>query len=303
MKKMLLVMTALVCVLALAGCSCEHEWAEANCTAAKTCKLCKETEGSPLGHSWVNATCTAPKTCENCGVTDGEAKGHAWSEATCTEPETCSVCHETKGEPLNHAWEDTTTEVPKTCTNCQTTEGTKIETDPRFTTESTRHLYGLWSCDVVLTGEMLGMDGYLDELECTVFYEFRNDGTAVRYFEVHDVFAYKEAMKKAYIETMYETMTKNGISKDQIEKSMQENYGMSLEEYVDATVEEFDVDAIFSNMNRELVYYISDGKIYKANSWRKEFEESDYTLEGDELIIQEDVLVEGGEPLVWTKVS
>ena len=42
MKKMLLVMTALVCVLALAGCSCEHEWAEANCTAAKTCKLCKE---------------------------------------------------------------------------------------------------------------------------------------------------------------------------------------------------------------------------------------------------------------------
>ena len=59
-----------------------------------------------LAHTWANATCTAPKTCSVCSTTEGEALGHSWTEATCTAPRTCSVCRATQGEPISHKIND-----------------------------------------------------------------------------------------------------------------------------------------------------------------------------------------------------
>ena len=123
MKKLLMIALTLAMLLALAGCACEHEWADADCVTPKTCTKCEEIEGAPLGHTWSAATCIDPKTCEECGATEGEAKGHTWAEATCTEPNICSVCGETDGEALGHAWVDATEFAPKTCSACGVTEG------------------------------------------------------------------------------------------------------------------------------------------------------------------------------------
>ncbi len=122
MKKFLCVLLALS-MLMLAGCACEHEWVDADCVTSKACKLCKETQGEPLGHTWVDATCEAPKTCTSCGLTEGEALGHAWVEATCESAKTCSVCAATEGAALGHTWVDATYEAPKTCSVCAATEG------------------------------------------------------------------------------------------------------------------------------------------------------------------------------------
>ena len=123
MKRLMIIALALVMLLALAGCACEHEWMDADCVTPKTCTKCQEIEGAPLGHTWSAATCVDPKICENCAVTEGEPKGHEWVEATCTEPNICSVCGETDGEPLGHAWVDATEYAPKTCSACGVTEG------------------------------------------------------------------------------------------------------------------------------------------------------------------------------------
>ena len=93
-----LLMVILSCVLA--GCACEHEWADATCLTPKTCTLCQETEGEALGHTWEDATCAAPKTCTACGETEGETLPHAWMEANYQDPKTCSECGATEGEPL-----------------------------------------------------------------------------------------------------------------------------------------------------------------------------------------------------------
>ena len=80
MKKVLLIMTLVLLVCTLTGCSCEHEWREATCIDAKICLKCEEIEGEALGHSWLDATCTEPKTCSTCGEVEGNSLGHNESD-------------------------------------------------------------------------------------------------------------------------------------------------------------------------------------------------------------------------------
>lgn len=50
-----------------------HVWNDATCILPKTCGVCGDTLGDPLGHRWEEATYTAPMTCSECGATEGEA--------------------------------------------------------------------------------------------------------------------------------------------------------------------------------------------------------------------------------------
>ena len=137
----------LVAVL-FAGCGHTHEWENATCRTAKTCKSCGETEGEPLEHIWVAATCEEARHCSDCGTTEGAALGHAWVAATCTTKKMCSVCGAEEGKALGHdatgvtctnddvckrcgvtiaafghTWTDATCEDPKTCSVCGAEEG------------------------------------------------------------------------------------------------------------------------------------------------------------------------------------
>lgn len=302
-RKLLTIALGMVLLLLLTGCFCQHEWAQANCTSPSTCALCGETEGAPLGHSWVAATCTDPKACENCGQTEGEAKGHSWADATCLVPEKCSLCHETRGAALSHDWEEATTEAPKTCRSCQGTEGNRLITDPRFTTASTKHLQGKWSCDVVFTGDMIGTEGYLDELACTVFFEFGSTGEMSCSLEIHDRFAFMDAAKKAATDNFYASMADAGYSKSEADAEILTYYGMTMEEYIDVMMSSVDLDELFGLFNYDGVYYVGNEKIYVSESWYDEFVGSEYTLENGVLIMQEMTLEEGGEPLQFTPVE
>lgn len=92
--------------LIFTGCSCSHEWAEADCVTPKTCSKCQETEGEALGHRWREATCTAPRTCASCGLTEGGPLDHTWVEANYQTSRTCTVCNATEGEPRAAAFEE-----------------------------------------------------------------------------------------------------------------------------------------------------------------------------------------------------
>ena len=100
-----------------------HDYADATCTAARTCKVCGETDGVANGHAWVDATCTAAKYCSVCDVKEGEALGHDFAEANCVAPKTCKSCGVTEGDPLGHDWKPATTMAPMTCNTCGATVG------------------------------------------------------------------------------------------------------------------------------------------------------------------------------------
>ena len=151
MKRKLLLLTLIaVAILVFAGCSCRHEWMDATCTEAKSCRLCGQrkgsapghswsdpvcgtaktctvcgqTEGAPLEHDWRDATCTNAATCSRCGISEGTALGHDWQDATCTAPQTCSRCSATEGSANGHSWKNATCTEAKTCNICAVTEGT-----------------------------------------------------------------------------------------------------------------------------------------------------------------------------------
>lgn len=58
-KKTVCLVLAMILMALMAGCSCQHEWQDATCTAPKTCSKCGETEGEVLAHvqgEWEIAT-------------------------------------------------------------------------------------------------------------------------------------------------------------------------------------------------------------------------------------------------------
>ena len=103
-----------------------HKWNAATCETAKTCSVCKKTEGSAIGHKWNAATCETAKTCSACKKTEGSAAGHKWNAATCETAKTCSVCKKTEGSAIGHKWNAATCETAKTCSVCKKTEGSAI---------------------------------------------------------------------------------------------------------------------------------------------------------------------------------
>lgn len=91
-KRISIAVLLVICILMLAGCSCEHVWVEADCLNAKTCSECQETEGIALGHDWYAATCETAKTCARCAEIEGEPLGHTPGERNeVTDVVTCSV--------------------------------------------------------------------------------------------------------------------------------------------------------------------------------------------------------------------
>ena len=74
----------------------EQERVDATCTTdgyvkyACDCGLGEYTETiTAKGHNWADATCTAPKTCSTCGATEGDALGHTYTNEYDID---CNVC-------------------------------------------------------------------------------------------------------------------------------------------------------------------------------------------------------------------
>ena len=76
-----------------------------------------------LGHDWADATCTAPKTCSRCDATEGNALGHnfatVWSSDASKHWHACSRCDAKDGEAAHTPDREAATETdPIKCTEC-----------------------------------------------------------------------------------------------------------------------------------------------------------------------------------------
>ena len=95
---------------------CTHVFDNATCTAPRTCRICKATEGEALGH--VPATsgdCEMPILCTRCHAMLGGYHQHSWVDATCTVAKHCEKCNVTQGTALGHIDENRDHVCDKNC--------------------------------------------------------------------------------------------------------------------------------------------------------------------------------------------
>ncbi len=326
MKRFWAIIFAFMLLLSLTACGCDHEWYAATCSSAKACSICGATEGEPLPHTWVEATCTEAKVCSVCNVTEGEALPHMWKDATCTEARVCSVCNATDGEPLGHSWQgatcitpktcsvckvtegkvaahtwlEATTEAPQTCSVCKATTGTKLKTDPRFTTAATKHLHGEWYCDVTLTDEMMNLENF-GGTGVRLTLKIGNTGELSQTIGLKDEKGFLTKLKAYTVEKLYADFATEGFSREQGDQAMLQTYGLNVNDYVEAALKSYDVNAMFKAFTFEEVYYVEGGEIYTAISWKATFEKSAYSLTSGKLRVDGLSLEDGGPQLIWTK--
>lgn len=290
-KKAMVLILALICLSMFTGCFCQHEWVDANCAEPMTCSKCGETEGAPLGHVWMAATCTEPKTCEVCGVSEGQANGHTWSEATCTQAKTCSACHLTEGEALGHTWQDATTEQPKTCETCGATEGERIITDPRFTTASAAKLLGRWGGEMTLTGEAMGLEDFDGEVAFLFILDFGSAGELNMSVQLTNEAEFMDTIVRYTMDSVYAELAQQGLDKEAADAAMEEAYGMNVEEYVRALLGEIEFNqllaSVYASFQQDGVYYVDGNTLYAGDDWDSELEPTEFTLDGDKLVIDE----------------
>ncbi|MBR4282098.1 MAG: hypothetical protein IKT35_00115 [Clostridia bacterium] len=110
-KKIIVVLLMLGTMLSVTACGCEHQWVEANCTAAKHCAICNKQIGEPTEHHY-QPDCDWGEWCPDCGLIRGEPLGHDFVEATCSTPKTCSRCGFTEGGTFEHEYNN------GKCKNC-----------------------------------------------------------------------------------------------------------------------------------------------------------------------------------------
>lgn len=277
---------SLVLSLLLTACGCKHEtWKDATCDTPKTCAECGATEGAPLGHEWQTANCETAKTCVVCQKTEGEALSHNWTEATCENPKTCQTCKATEGEAPGHDWEDATTEAPKTCKTCNATEGEKITTDPRFTTAACAPLFGKWSCELPLTGDMMNLPDFEGTLNYLLIWEFRNDGTMSIYQVLADEEAFKQALIDYTVKVTYQRAAdEQGMDKAAVDATIKQETGMTVQEYATHYVSSIDFSTLISSVKQHCVYYLDGNQLYLGTVWSV-MEPGEIKIEGNELTL------------------
>ena len=265
-----------ICLL-LISCDCKHKWAEAGCTTAKTCTLCGETEGKPIGHTWDTEDCEKIRTCSVCKLAENPL-GHTWTKATCLVKKTCSVCKKTEGELADHVWIAATTEAPKTCNVCQKTEGTRIITDPRFVTASCKDIFGTWTGRVQLSGEAFDLPDFSEKMDLTYTVVFWNDGTYKMTFVQNKKAAFMEALEEYHAQTVYDLYAELGLSKEDADKEMIDQFGMDVKAYASMLVNADDLTAKFAPNIPNGVYYIANGVLYRGESWKDTLKAENFTL-------------------------
>jgi hypothetical protein len=152
----------------------------------KTCHVCGQTEGTPLGHAWIDATCTTPKTCTTCGQNDGEPLGHGYSVATCTAPQTCLSCGVTTGEALGHEYQsrvvkngscDEHGQLQYICNRC----AHSYEEEYVPTPYTAAQIYELYKNTV---GEIITYDEYDNELAVGTCVVYSSNGKLITNYHV-----------------------------------------------------------------------------------------------------------------------
>lgn len=138
-----------------------------------------------------------------------------------------------------------------------------------------------------------------EKLFVYIAFDFEDDKSCVLYIDedktVESMKVYIDGMMDSLVEWMYNMFEDMGITREQADAAIQSQYGMGIEEYLDAEMAAALDPEVLSEQfaeveNYEGFYNFKDGKLYLADTEEElanELSYVEYTLEGNTLTIAE----------------
>ena len=161
--------------------------------------------------------------------------------------------------------------------------------------KSAEKLYGTWSSEFDLTGEMLKQLGsdfadFEGELKFTIYFDFNEDGTCKLYADKDelstDMNAWIDSVLEYAINKMYEQFEAQGIDKETADAAIEKQFGMPIDQYMGDLVRgSIDIDSMAAEMETTGVWEAKGDKLYMDE---KEIQKNAYDIfkvEGDVLTI------------------
>lgn len=155
-------------------------------------------------------------------------------------------------------------------------------------------LVGTWYMEYDLSNELANsmgdeFEGFDAELMLNIYFEFNDDGTMKMYADPEqfkDSFGtWQEKFIDFAIDMIYEEFKAGGISKKEADKLINDEYGMTMKEYlVQLFDEEMDIDALLGEMQVE-AYYVVEGDKLGISEDGYDFSYDTFSIDGDALII------------------
>lgn len=207
------------------------------------------------------------------------------------------------GCACRHKWEDATTERPKICSKCGETEGQRITTDQRFTTADTIHIQGTWTQKTAIAARAFQLEGFMDPVDCTVTYEFANDGKMKAYIKFQDREKLLTDLIDATAQANCDALLAQGYTREEADELMRSVYGMTAQELAQKLYENVTGESLEESYAVSGVYYIDAQGLHIGPSWDGEFTCCQYTLENGKLVVDDFVPCEGEPPYELTRTE
>ena len=165
-----------------------------------------------------------------------------------------------------------------------TPAGELLDISDRFHVENCTDLLGGWSGEMVIDSSMLGMDIPGFQLKAQVYMHLDENGLMRMIFAI-DEDEYRQILKEVTYETLRDYFGRER-SQDELEILSLAEYGKGINKYVENYVNGLNVNG-FIYHEFFYFYYVENGKIYSADSWKSRVEVSDFILAGDMLTLSD----------------
>ncbi len=165
-----------------------------------------------------------------------------------------------------------------------------------------KNLYGTWSSEFDLSealAQEMG-DEFADfdaPFAFTIYFDFNEDGTCKMYVDQDefsaDMTTWIDELVAYAVDMMYDTFEQQGVDKDTADSLLQEQFGMSIDEYMKSMIaESIDLESMAADFETTGVYEVKGNKLYIAEDEIDKNSYDIFSIEGDVLTID---MAEGAE--------
>lgn len=170
---------------------------------------------------------------------------------------------------------------------CYDASGNLLDFSYKFDSTVCAPLFGTWTGTLTMDGEMLGLGDPTILLDADVTITFGADGTMITIIDLDET-AYRELVIQ-FTTQLILSLYGDDMDPSALDAYFQSEFGMTFQQYVQATVDEMDLSEMI-HQELHAVYYVEGNLLYTGDNWSVPMESGNFALDGDQLTLEEENL-------------